>query len=259
MPLLVGQSGEEAHDAGCAVRLLRKPDGFVGVEVRGQKPALAAGAIDDFVPHGGWGILSRSPGVGGKFEPAASSRVRGMSLRSPSARDIIRARGGFFGPGTADARGMKKVTADFIRQEVTRFGALVAQTPIFHPCGLRLHSAGDVLGLAHAKAFRESFIDELALADFREDPRKALGIQQVPRHQVSAGDVLADDLRNSRNEILLPAGTTMDADNLGRLQDISLLAIPIRHRQLSSLAERAQPYLSPCPAPEPRPKAPPTR
>jgi len=147
---------------------------------------------------------------------------------------------------------MKKVTADFIRQEVTRFGAVVAQTPIFHPCGLQLHSAGDVLGLAHAKALRESFVDELALADFREDPRKALGIQQVPLHQVSVGDVLSEDLRSSRNEIILPAGTTMDAANLGRLQETSLLAIPVRHRQLSSLAERARSYLSHCPAPEAR-------
>src|SRR5579862_9180924 len=147
---------------------------------------------------------------------------------------------------------MKKVTADFIRQEVTRFGALVAQTPIFHPCGLQLHSAGDVLGLAHAKALRESLVDEVALADFREDPRKAIGIQTVPRHQVVPGDILADDLRSHRNEILLSAGTTLDADNIGRLQDASVLAVPVRHRQMSSLTERAKRYLSHCPPPEAR-------
>ena len=146
---------------------------------------------------------------------------------------------------------MKKITADFIRQEVTRFGAVVAQTSLFHPCGLKLHSAGDVLGLPHAKGLRESFIDELVLADFREDPRKLLGLQQVPRHQVVPGDVLADDLRSHRNEIVLPAGTAMTADNLGRLQEISALAVPVRHRQLAALTERAQAYLSHCPAPEP--------
>jgi CheY-like chemotaxis protein len=149
---------------------------------------------------------------------------------------------------------MKKVTADFIRQEVTRFGAIVAQTAIFHSCGLKLHSAGDVLGLAHAKALRESFVDELALADFREDPRKALGIQQVPRHQVVPGDVLAEDLRSHRNQILLPAGTSMDADNMGRLQDANVLAVPIRHRQLASITERANAYLSQCPATDSRVK-----
>lgn len=147
---------------------------------------------------------------------------------------------------------MKKITADFIRQEVARFGALVAQTPVFHPCGLQLHAAGDVLGLGHAKALRESFVDELALADFREDPRKALGIQTVPRHQVQPGDVLAEDLRTHRNEILLPAGTAMDRDNLARLQDTSLLAIPIRHRQLPALTERANAYLAHAPAAEVR-------
>jgi len=154
---------------------------------------------------------------------------------------------------------MKKVSSDFIRKEVTRFGAVVAQTNVYHPCGLKLHSAGDVLGLAHAKALRESLVEELALADFREDPRKALGIQTVPRHQVVAGDVLGDDLRSHRDEILLPAGTTMTADNLGRLQDVSMLAIPIRHRQMSMLAERAKLYLSHCPAPEGAAKEPGTR
>jgi CheY-like chemotaxis protein len=143
---------------------------------------------------------------------------------------------------------MKKLTADFIRQEVTRFGAVVAQTSVFHPCGLKLHSSGDVLSLAHAKALREAIVDEVVLADFREDPRKALGIQQVPRHQLVPGDVLSEDVRNHRNELILPAGTAMDADGIARLQDSPVLAVAVRHRQLPTLMQRAQAYLAHCPA-----------
>lgn len=142
---------------------------------------------------------------------------------------------------------MKKVTADFIRQEVTRFGAIVAQSSVFHPCGQKLHSSGDVLTLAHAKALREAIVDDVVLADFREDPRKALGIQQVPRHQIVPGDVLAEDLRNHRSELILSAGTTMDAEGIARLQESPVLAVGIRHRQLAALTQRAQAYLAHCP------------
>jgi DNA-binding NarL/FixJ family response regulator len=144
---------------------------------------------------------------------------------------------------------LKKITADFLRQEVTRFGAVVAQTSIFHPCGLKLHSTGDVLTLAHAKALREALVDELILADFREDPRKSLGIQQVPRHQVAPGDVLAEDIRNHRNELILAAGAAVEADGLARLQDSPVLAVAIRHRQLPLMTQRAQAYLAQLPAP----------
>jgi hypothetical protein len=149
---------------------------------------------------------------------------------------------------------MKRITADFIRQEVTRFGAVVAQTSVFHPCGLKLHSTGDVLTLAHAKALREALVDDLVLADFREDPRKALGVQQVPRHQVVPGDVLAEDVRSHRNELIFAAGTEMEPDGISRLQDSPVLAVAIRHRQLPTMTERAQAYLAHLPAPEALPK-----
>src|SRR5581483_9895416 len=90
---------------------------------------------------------------------------------------------------------------------------------------------------------------ELILADFREDPRKFLGVQQVPRHQVAPGDVLAEDVRNHRNDLILAAGAAVEADGLARLQDSPVLAVAIRHRQLPTMTQRAQAYLAELPAP----------
>src|SRR5262249_53171831 len=130
---------------------------------------------------------------------------------------------------------MKKISADFLRQEINRLGAIVVETAVYHPSGTKLHKTGDALSLTHARMLREALLMDLYVAEFDEDvmsARKALGIQQVLPHQVVEGDVLAEDIRNVRNSLVLPAGKTMTAEDLDRLRGTHLLAIGIRHRGL---------------------------
>src|SRR5690242_13320660 len=103
---------------------------------------------------------------------------------------------------------MKEITADFIRTEVNRLGALVVETGLFHPSGVKLHGAGDALGLPEARALHEANVTKLFLLEFGEDERsarKSLGMTMVLPSKVKAGDELADDIRTPAGELLLAA------------------------------------------------------
>src|SRR5204863_364134 len=116
--------------------------------------------------------------------------------------------------------GMKELTAEFVRQEVARLGEVVVETAIYHPSGMKLFSAGDVITLSHAKALHSSGIRMLYLLEFEEDARlvrKALGIERIAPKDAAIGDVVMDDLRGVDGELAFPSGTTITSATLDRL------------------------------------------
>jgi CheY-like chemotaxis protein len=142
---------------------------------------------------------------------------------------------------------MKEITADFVRSEVNRLGAVVVETGLFHPSGVKLHGAGDTIGLAESRALHEANVTKLFLLEFGEDERsarKSLGATMVLPARVKPGDELADDLRTSSGELLLAAGTTLDESKLHLLQKASILAVPLRHPNLAAMTKEAQDYLA---------------
>jgi hypothetical protein len=142
---------------------------------------------------------------------------------------------------------VKEVTAEFIRLEINRLGSVVVETGLYHPSGLKLHTAGEPLTLTQARTLHDVGITKLHLLEFGEDERtarKTLGVEHVLPANVAAGDQLADDIRKPGGELLLPAGTTLDEGTLETIRSASVLAVPIRHRKLAALTRQAEEYLS---------------
>jgi CheY-like chemotaxis protein len=143
---------------------------------------------------------------------------------------------------------MKEVTADFLRAEINRLGAIVVETGLFHPSGVKLHTAGDGLGLAESRALHEANFAKLYLLEFGEDERvarRSLGIEHVLPKNVSVGDQLAEDIRTPAGDLLLAAGSAIDESKLQHLQSAStILAVPIRHRKLAAMTKQAEDYLA---------------
>jgi DNA-binding NarL/FixJ family response regulator len=154
---------------------------------------------------------------------------------------------------------MKEVTADFIRLEINRLGSVVVETGLFHPSGVKLHSAGETLTLAHAKALHEAMFTKLYLLEFGEDERTArrsLGVEHVLPPNVELGMVLAEDIRTPAGELLIASGTEVNEPFRHLLQTAAaILAVPIRHRKLAELTQQAKAYqaMHAAPAPEPKP------
>jgi hypothetical protein len=142
---------------------------------------------------------------------------------------------------------MKEISGEFIRTEVNRLGVVVVETGILHPSGLKLHGAGDTLGLAEARALHEVNVTKLFLLEFGEDERKArksLGVTMVLPSKVKPGDELADDIRTPAGDLLLAAGSKLDDAALQRLQRASILAVPLRHPNLAAMTKEAEAYLA---------------
>ena len=157
---------------------------------------------------------------------------------------------------------MKEITTDFIRTEINRLGAIVIETGLFHPSGLKLHTAGDALSLAEAKALHEANFTKLFLLEFGEDERdakKSLGVEMVLPSKVVPGDQLAEDIRTPGGELLLAAGTTIEESHLQGLNSASILAVPLRHRKLAAMTKQAEDYLAKKAAAAQKPKESSTR
>jgi CheY-like chemotaxis protein len=143
--------------------------------------------------------------------------------------------------------GMKELTTDQIRLEINRLGALVVETALFHPSGVKLHSAGQPLTLAHARFLHDSGIMKLYMLEFGEDERTArrsLGVEMVLAAKVVPGDELAEDIRTPAGDLVLGAGTTVEPSMLDRIRTASILAVRIRHRKLATLMKEAEGYLT---------------
>jgi CheY-like chemotaxis protein len=142
---------------------------------------------------------------------------------------------------------MKELTAEFVRQEVARLGEIVVETAIYHPSGMKLFSAGDVITLSHAKALHASGIRTLYLLEFEEDARhvrKALGIERIGPKEAAVGDVVMDDLRGVDGELAFPSGTTITSGNLDRLRAAAYPEVVIRDRRLAESMREAQEYFA---------------
>jgi CheY-like chemotaxis protein len=142
---------------------------------------------------------------------------------------------------------MKEITTDQLRLEINRLGALVVETALFHPSGVRLHSAGEPLTLDHARFIHESGMMKLYLLEFGEDERTArrsLGVEMVLPGKVVPGDQLAEDIRTPAGDLVLAAQTTIDESMLERLRKAPVLAVRIRHRKLETLRKEAEGYLA---------------
>jgi CheY-like chemotaxis protein len=148
---------------------------------------------------------------------------------------------------------MKELTAEFVRQEVARLGEIVVETAIYHPSGMKLFAAGDVLTLAHAKALHASGIRTLFLMEFEEDARhvrKSLGIERIAPKEAAIGDVVMDDLRGIGGDLAFPSGTTITSGNLDRLRTAAYPEVVIRHRRLVESMREAQEYFAQLAPPE---------
>jgi CheY-like chemotaxis protein len=142
---------------------------------------------------------------------------------------------------------MKELTTDFIRTEINRLGALVVETALFHPSGVKLHSAGQPLTLAHARFLHESGITKTYMLEFGEDERttrRSLGVEMILPGKVVPGDQLAEDIRTPGGDLVLAAGTAVDETMLQRIRTASILAVRIRHRRLAALTKEAEGYLA---------------
>lgn len=142
---------------------------------------------------------------------------------------------------------MKELTTDFIRTEINRLGSLVVETALFHPSGVKLHSAGQPLTLAHSRFLHESGILKLYMLEFGEDERTArrsLGVEMVLPAKVVPGDKLAEDIRTPAGDLVLAAETVVDESMLSRIRTASILAVRIRHRRLAVLTKEAEGYLA---------------
>ena len=142
---------------------------------------------------------------------------------------------------------MKEITTDQLRLEINRLGALVVETALFHPSGVRLHAAGEPLTLAHARFIHESGMMKLYLQEFGEDERTArrsLGVEMVLPGKVVPGDQLAEDIRTPAGDLVLGAQTTVDESMLERIRTAPILAVRIRHRKLATLRKEAEDYLA---------------
>ena len=142
---------------------------------------------------------------------------------------------------------MKELTTDFIRTEINRLGALVVETALFHPSGVKLHSAGQPLTLAHARFLHESGIMKTYMLEFGEEERttrRSLGVEMILPGKVVPGDQLAEDIRTPAGDLVLAAETTVDESMLERIRTASILAVRVRHRKLATLMKEAEGYLA---------------
>lgn len=149
---------------------------------------------------------------------------------------------------------MKEISAEFIRLEINRVGSIVVETGLFHPSGIKLHSAGDVLGLDESRALHAANFTKLFLLEFGEDERdakKSLGIEHVLAAKVVVGDQLAEDIRQPNGALLLREGLTVDEAAIATLQSAHILAVPIRHRKLAAAVKPAEDYVAKKPAAAP--------
>lgn len=142
---------------------------------------------------------------------------------------------------------MKELTTDLIRLEINRLGALVVETALYHPSGVKLHSAGQSLTLAHASFLHESGIQKLYLVEFGEDERTArrsLGVEMILPGKVVPGDKLAEDIRTPAGDLVLAADTVVDEPMLQKIRTAGILAVRVRHRRLATLLKEAEGYLA---------------
>jgi CheY-like chemotaxis protein len=154
---------------------------------------------------------------------------------------------------------VREVSVSVLRDELIRLGAIVVQTRLLHPCGLKLHSPGDVLTLPRTKLMAELGMEKLWLLEPGEGERaaeRALSTEMVPLMDLERLDVVAEDIHGADGGVAIPAGTVLDEPHLKLAFRSGAQQVTIRRRGIEGLLRAAREYagsLPPGPARPPRP------
>ena len=92
---------------------------------------------------------------------------------------------------------MIEVSGEFLRKEIVRLGAIIAQTTIFHPLGTKLHSESDPLTPAHAKLMYDVLLEKVCLLEPGEDEKsveRSLSTERIGIEKLAPGDILSQGL-----------------------------------------------------------------
>jgi CheY-like chemotaxis protein len=145
---------------------------------------------------------------------------------------------------------MREISVAVLRDEVIHLGAIIVQTRILHPSGVKLHSPGDVLGLSQVKILQQCGVQSIILLEPGEGPvtaEKTLTTELVRLEDLQPGDELSGDLRKSGGPILLPASTILTTDAIQSLKGSGVEGVTIKQRNLEALTLQARSYLSSLP------------
>lgn len=129
-------------------------------------------------------------------------------------------------PGTAYSFRVRELPVDFLREEVLRLRAVVPQTKVLHPCGKRLHSAGDPITGAHVKVMTELGVRALLALEPGEEERelqKELAGQRIARADLRPGEAVEREIPGSAEVI-------------------------VRRRDMAEVTRQAEEYLARIPA-----------
>jgi hypothetical protein len=150
---------------------------------------------------------------------------------------------------------MREQSGASLQAEITRLGSVVAQTWIYHPSGVLLHSPGDVLGAEHAAAFEKAELERVFLAEVLEDRKAAsdaLGIVSSPLDGLSGMDALAEDVVAPSGRVRFKAGTALEPEVVEAMRKEKIASAPLcRGATLASL-KAARTYLETAPAAPPK-------
>lgn len=147
---------------------------------------------------------------------------------------------------------MREVSVPALKEELLLLGGVVAQTRVLHPCGLKLHSPGDPITLAHLGRMEELGIDRVYLLEPGEGEAaalQALSTELLPRERLLTGDVLAEDLRGADGAVLARAGAVLGPALIAQCP----AQVSVRRRGLATLSFQAREYAAALPRPEARP------
>ncbi len=153
---------------------------------------------------------------------------------------------------------MREITVDFMAKETMRLRAVILQKPLYHPSGVRLHSAGELVTPELARAMKEIGMDKLYLLEPGETELKALGAlgtERVAPRELVEGDVLAEDISGLDGCILVPAGQVLDAVWLARARGTGAASVAIRRRGSEAAQKQARDYLATRPQAAPKGRA----
>lgn len=154
---------------------------------------------------------------------------------------------------------MREVAVSFLRDELIRLGAVVVQTRLFHPCGLKLHSPGDAVTFERLKSMQELGFEKVVLLEPGEGEQaaqRALSTEMIPLMDLRKLDVVAEDLFGADGTAAVHAGQVVDEGTLRTALRSGAGQVTIRRRNLETLVRHAQEYvdgLPPRPARPPRP------
>ncbi len=157
---------------------------------------------------------------------------------------------------------MREVSVSFLRDELIRLGAIVVQTRLFHPCGYKLHSPGDVLTVVRTKLMAELGMEKLWLLEPGEGEQatqRALSTEMIALMDLQRQDVIAEDLRGADGSIAVAAGSVLDEAHFKAAFRSGAAQVTIRRRGIDAQLTLAREYTGSLPPGPPRPPRPDTR